>query len=192
MLNNEYLNQLKLSLDLIDLKSVDKVCEAILETRKNRGTVFTMGNGGSATTASHMATDLMFGTNLKNPPVKAVSLANNSSTITATGNDQQFEQIFSRQISNLGVQGDLVIVISASGNSPNLIEAIRTAKSLKIQTIGLTGFDVGGGAISTLVDLHVNVPTKKGAYGPAEDAHLVISHMIVSFLKQISILEGEN
>ncbi len=183
-----YINDLKSILDSIDLVSIDKLCAKILSARESRNTIFIIGNGGSAATASHMATDLMFGTNLNNPPLRVVSLADNNSALTATGNDLDFEQIFSRQVSVLGKTKDILIAISASGNSPNLLKAVNTAKSIGIETVGIVGFD--GGQLALDVDFLIHVPTNQGAYGLSEDAHLTINHIITSILKKEAIRES--
>ena len=183
-----YINDLKSILDSIDLVSIDKLCAKILSARESRNTIFIIGNGGSAATASHMATDLMFGTNLNNPPLRVVSLADNNSALTATGNDLDFEQIFSRQISVLGKAKDILIAISASGNSPNLLKAVNAAKSIGIETVGIIGFD--GGQLALEVNFLIHVPTNQGAYGLSEDVHLTINHIITSILKKESIKES--
>lgn len=183
-----YINDLKSILDSIDLISVDKLCAKILRARESQNTIFIIGNGGSAATASHMATDLMFGSNLSNPPLHVVSLADNVSALTATGNDLDFEQIFSRQLSVLGKTKDILIAISASGNSPNLVKAVNTAKSIGIETVGIIGFN--GGQLALDVDFLIHVPTNQGAYGLSEDAHLVINHIITSILKKESKKES--
>jgi D-sedoheptulose 7-phosphate isomerase len=185
-----YLDELISITELLNFDLIEKVCLEILKVRKKMGTIFIIGNGGSAATASHMATDLMFGSNLACPELRVISLVDNASLLTATGNDVSFEQVFSRQLQNLGRKGDIVIAISASGNSPNLIEAIKKAKYLQISSVGLTGFD--GGLLKTLVDFPIHVPTKIGSYGQAEDLHLMINHMITSYLKSISKQEKLN
>lgn len=185
----EYINNLKSILDSIDLNLLENLCTTILDARKNGNTIFIIGNGGSAATASHMATDLMFGSQLNNPPLRVVSLADNSSILTATGNDLDFEQIFSRQIAALGKEKDILIAISASGNSANLIKALGVAKINGMKTVGITGFD--GGHLARIVDFLIHVPTEQGAYGLSEDAHLVINHIITSYLKSDSTQESK-
>jgi D-sedoheptulose 7-phosphate isomerase len=185
-----YVAELVGLIEVMNFDLIEKVCLEILKVRKSMGTIFIIGNGGSAATASHMATDLMFGSNLVNPELRAISLVDNSSILTATGNDVNFTQVFSRQLKNLGRRGDILITISASGNSPNLIEAIKEARNLKMQSVGITGFD--GGLTKTLVDFPIHVPTKIGSYGQVEDLHLMINHMITSYLKSISDQETLN
>jgi D-sedoheptulose 7-phosphate isomerase len=170
------------ALNAVDLEAVAAVAEALLRARDGGRTVFIAGNGGSATTASHMATDLMLGSQLVDPPLRVIALTDNQAIITATGNDLNFDQIFSRQLSRLAQPGDLLITVSASGNSPNILACIDIAKTMNLTTIGFTGFD--GGKLATVVDLLIHVPTRKGAYGPVEDVHLAVNHMITEWLKQ--------
>ena len=169
------------ALHAVDLEAVEAVVQALIAIRNSGRTVFVAGNGGSAATASHMATDLMLGSQLVDPPLRVVALTDNQSIITATGNDLDYEQIFSRQIARLAQTGDLLIVVSASGNSGNIVAGVETAKAHGVTTVAFTGFD--GGQIANLVDLLVHVPTRVGAYGPVEDAHLAINHMITERLK---------
>jgi len=168
------------ALNSVDLNAVESVTQTLLEARGRGANVFVIGNGGSAATASHMATDLMMGSGLVDPPLRVIALTDNQAIITATGNDVGFDQVFSRQLSHLALQGDVLIAISASGNSPNVLACIGTANELGLKTIAFTGFD--GGRLATVVDLLVHVPTRQGAYGPVEDVHLMVNHMITEQL----------
>ena len=165
----------------VDLTAVSGVVDLLLKARSSGNIVFLAGNGGSAATASHMAVDLMLGSMLTDPPLKVIAFTDNQAIITATGNDVSFEVIFSRQLEKLGSAGDVLLTISASGNSPNVIAVVELAKRMGIRTIGFTGFD--GGQLLHLVDLAVHVSTSKGAYGAVEDIHLAINHMITEQLK---------
>ena len=176
------------ALNAVDLEAVAAVAAALLAARDEGHTVFIAGNGGSAATASHMATDLMLGSQLVDPPLRVIALTDNQAIITATGNDLDFDQIFARHLARLAQSGDLLIAVSASGNSPNILACIDVAKSLKLTSIGFTGFD--GGRLATVVDLLVHVPTRKGAYGPVEDVHLAINHMITEWLKEHAKSQG--
>ena len=169
------------ALESVDLDAVQSVVEALLKAREIGGTVFVAGNGGSAATASHMATDLMLGSQLRNPSLRVISIVDNQAVITATGNDLGFEEIFARQLRSLARDGDILISVSASGNSPDIIRAAVVAKELGMLNIGLTGFT--GGKLRDLVDICVHVPTRVGAYGPVEDVHLAVNHMITEALK---------
>lgn len=160
----------------LDHGSVTTLVAELLETRNREGTVFMAGNGGSASTAGHIVVDWMMGTSISKPPLRVISLAENSATITALGNDHSFDSIFSRQVLALGKRGDLLVVISASGNSKNLIQAAEAAQKRGMKVCAMTGFD--GGALKKLADIAVHVPTAIGDYGVAEDAHLAIGHAV--------------
>ena len=180
-----YLFNLSLCLQTISFSEVNKLVDLITENSIANKTIFTAGNGGSATTAEHMATDLM--NNVKNSffSIRAICLSSNISNITATANDLNYENIFSRQLDNLGSPNDLLIVLSASGNSPNLVSAVKTAKKIGLKTVGILGFD--GGTLKNIVDHSVHVQTKIGEYGFSEDAHLILNHMLINLLKKIVI-----
>ena len=169
------------ALNSVDLDAVESVSNALLEARDRGARIFVVGNGGSAATASHMATDLMLGSGLVDPPLRVVALTDNQAIITATGNDISFDQVFSRQLIHLAERGDILMAVSASGNSPNVLACVDAARELGLTTIAFTGFD--GGRLAALVDLLVHVPTRMGAYGPVEDVHLVVNHMITEQLK---------
>ena len=169
------------ALNSVDLDAVESVSNALLEARDRGSHIFVVGNGGSAATASHMATDLMLGSGLVDPPLRVIALTDNQAIITATGNDVSFDQVFSRQLIHLAQRGDILITVSASGNSPNVVACVNAAKKVGLTTIAFTGFD--GGRLAAMVDLLVHVPTRIGAYGPVEDAHLMINHMITEQLK---------
>lgn len=172
----DYLKRLKLYLDTLDINKIEILIKELLEIEKRESRVFTIGNGGSASTASHMATDLSSLNSGFNFKLGISSLVDNSSLITAISNDDDFKNIFSSQLSRLGKSGDLVILFSASGNSPNLISAIKTANIIGMKSFGILGFN--GGKIKNLVTDYLLVETKLGDYGPVEDIHLVVNHMI--------------
>ncbi|MDO8732891.1 MAG: SIS domain-containing protein [Actinomycetota bacterium] len=163
---------------------LEQVCElaALLDATRLAGEqVLIIGNGGSASTASHMATDLGVGSDLLVPHLRAISLTDNQAVITATGNDRSFDEIYARQVRLLGRKGDVLIAISASGNSPNIVQAVADAKALGLVTVGITAFD--GGQVREMSDLSIHVQTAKGDYGPAEDAHMMINHMVAQLLR---------
>ena len=169
------------ALKSVDLDAVESVTKALLGGRDRGSHIFVVGNGGSAATASHMATDLMLGSGLAGPPLRVIALTDNQAIITATGNDASFDQVFSRQLTHLAQRGDILIAVSASGNSPNVVACAESAKELGLTTIAFTGFD--GGRLADMVDFLVHVPTRVGAYGPVEDVHLMVNHMITEQLK---------
>ena len=139
-----------------------------------------MGNGGSASTSEHFETDLHFIRHKLQIRIGAHSLSSNSSLITAIGNDIGFEEIFRHQLIRKSKKQDLVFLISASGNSQNLINAVKYAKENDLETIALLGFD--GGKLLDLVDHYILIKSEIGMYGPVEDIHLAICHAIASEL----------
>lgn len=179
---SHYFQRLSLAVSGLDIGQVSELANQLLKVQKLKGKVWLIGNGGSASTASHMAVDLMFGI-LLGQRIQAISLVDNSASLTATGNDVSFEEVFSRQVEQVAQPGDLLIAISASGNSQNLIKAINVAKELGIRTSALVAFD--GGKMLNLVDYPVHVKTEQGDYGVAEDAHLAINHAIKEALNSL-------
>jgi D-sedoheptulose 7-phosphate isomerase len=157
---------------------------AINYVRKIGGTVYIAGNGGSASTASHFATDIGIGSLNRANPVQSVSLCDNTAAITAIANDMDYSSIFAQQLKLLGKQGDLLIVISASGNSDNLIKAVEVASELGMESYSLTGFD-GGKLKQLTLGRNIHVETPKGAYGLVEDAHLAICHVITECIRLV-------
>lgn len=173
----EYLNSV---LKGIDAGAIGRFIQTLLDARERGATVYFIGNGGSAATASHFANDLAIGTNSYDKPFRVMSLTDNQAIITALGNDFGYEEIFVRQLQVMGRAGDVVVGISASGNSPNLIKTFEYAKSAGIKTVALTAFD--GGKMKQMSDECVHVPTAPKEYGPAEDAHMVLDHLIGAYL----------
>ena len=175
-----YFEYLTSVLKTIDTREIGQFIETLLDARERGATIFFIGNGGSTATASHFANDIAIGTNSYDKPFRAVSLTDSNAIITAVGNDFGFEEIFVRQLRVLGRAGDVVVAISASGNSPNLIRAFDYAKSIGIKTVAITAFD--GGKIKQMADEGVHVPTAPKEYGPAEDAHMVLDHLVGAYL----------
>lgn len=175
-----YIKYLQSILARIDTAEIARFIETILDARRRGATVFFIGNGGSAATASHFANDIAFGTNDYEQPFRVISLTDNVPVLTALGNDFGYEEIFVRQLRVLGKRGDVLVAISASGNSPNLIKAFDYARSVGIKTVALTAFD--GGKMRALADEGVHVPTEPKEYGPAEDAHMVLDHLVGAYL----------
>lgn len=178
-----YIEYLQKVLQKIDTGEIGNFIKIILDARDRGATLFFIGNGGSAATASHFASDLAIGTNEYEQPFRVISLTDNASILTALGNDFGYEEIFDRQLRVLGRKGDVLVAISASGNSPNLIRAMDYAKSAEIKTVAITAFD--GGKMKNMADMGVHVPTEMKEYGPAEDAHMVLDHLIGSYLMRI-------
>lgn len=175
-----YLNYLQSVLQRINTQEIGRFVETLLAARERGSTVFFIGNGGSAATASHFANDLSIGTNSYHKPFRALSLTDNVPIVTAVGNDLGFEEIFVRQLRVLGKSGDVLVGISASGNSPNLLRAMEYAHSAGITTVAITAFD--GGQMKRAASQGIHVPTGPKEYGPAEDAHMVLDHLIGAYL----------
>jgi len=179
-----YLDLLSDIISKIDTSSVDKVIKLFLKCREDGKTIFIIGNGGSAATSSHFSEDLSLGAYDKNKrPFRTISLTDNASYITALGNDEGYENVFVGQLRCLLNKGDMVVSISGSGNSPNLLEAIDYANENGAITVGLVGFD--GGKMKDKCKHCIHVKTKKGLYAPVEDIHLILAHIISTYLMYI-------
>ncbi len=178
-----YLGYLTEVLKGIDRKEIGRFAETLLDARERGASVFFIGNGGSAATASHFANDIAVGTNSYDKPFRAISLTDNQAIITAIGNDFGFDDIFSRQLQLLGKVGDIVVAISASGNSKNLLKAFEYAKENGIKTVAITAFT--GGAMKEMADEGIHVPTGPKEYGPAEDAHMILDHLLGNYLLRL-------
>ena len=175
-----YLDYLKSVLSRIDNSEIGRFIETLLDARNRSATIFFIGNGGSAATASHFANDLSIGVNDYDKPFRAISLVDNVPIITAISNDFGYEEIFVRQLQILGKKGDVLVAISASGNSANLIKAFDYALSAGIRTVSITAFD--GGKLKDMADEGIHVPTGPKEYGPAEDAHMVLDHLVGAYM----------
>ena len=181
--SQSYFSYLKEIIDKVDLSEIKIFVELLLSARKSGATIFFIGNGGSASTASHFVNDLAFGTHEYEKPFKAISITDNVSVLTALGNDYGYGEIFVRQLKVYAEKGDVVVGISASGNSKNLINAFNYAKSSGIKTMALTAFD--GGQMKVIADNCIHIPTEDKEYGPAEDVHMILDHLISSYLMRI-------
>ena len=167
-------------LEELDMESLERIVEAFHEARQEAKSIFVIGNGGSAATASHIANDIALGSRGKNlGSFRVVSLTDNVSVLTATANDIGYEQIFLRQLQVYYRPGDKLLVISASGNSANLIVSAEWVKAQGGQVLGFLGFD--GGKLRELCDVSVVVKTAKGEYGPVEDIHMIFDHLLTAW-----------
>jgi D-sedoheptulose 7-phosphate isomerase len=175
-----YLRHLGEVLGRLDATAIGKFVEILLSARNNDRQIFFCGNGGSAATASHFANDIGIGTRSPQKPFRAIALTDNVAAMTAIANDDGYDLMFVKQLQVLMRPGDVVVAISASGNSPNVLRAVEHANANGAVTVALTGFD--GGALKALARHVVHVPTEKGEYGPVEDAHMVLDHLIGSYL----------
>lgn len=185
-----YIKELSQALATLDKKRIEKVVNILLKAYTRGKKVFIIGNGGSAATASHMACDLSKGTlrrvyDISERRLRVYSLTDNVATLTAYGNDLAFEDIFVQQLRNLVDPGDVVLALSGSGNSPNLVCAIKYAKKCRAKTIGILGF-MDGGKLGKIVDEAIIIQSRH--YGPCEDIQLVLDHILTSW---ISIVKHE-
>ncbi len=176
-----YVDYLHKRLRSMDGKQVEQVTDVFLAARKAGKTIYFAGNGGSAATASHFCQDLAeVGRKADCEGFRTLSLTDNVSYITAAGNDYGYEAIFTNQMNFVFNEGDVLVCISASGNSANVVNAAKLAKERKGVVIALVGFD--GGELSRLADHSILTQTPKGEYGPVEDAHMILDHIITSYL----------
>lgn len=175
-----YFEQLLQVIPLLPFELMNHVVNALYEAYERRRTIFLFGNGGSASLASHMACDLGKGTSSsrRSKRVRVVALTDNLPTITAYANDTGYENIFSEQLKNLAQAGDVALAISGSGNSPNIIKALQVARSLKMITVGIGGFQ--GGRMRSLCDIPLIVPSDNMQF--IEDIHLCIAHCMFTIL----------
>lgn len=182
-----YLSELHALVKKLNAEAIEAVAERVYRAWKSDHLVLTLGNGGSAFTASHFVTDLVKTAAVDGcRRLKALSLADNIGLVTAIGNDINYEQTFVYSLESFSRADDLVIAVSASGNSPNVVEACRWAKGNGVHVIALTGFT--GGRIASIADVHVNVPSNN--YGMIEDLHLSIGHMISQSLRSKILRDG--
>jgi len=166
------------------LAAVERIVPILLRARTEDRTIFFFGNGGSASTASHFVTDIAKvagGTEGrgKGRRFRCISLNDNTPGVTAWANDVGYAEIFSGQLKALGEKGDVVVAISGSGNSPNVLEGVRTARTMGLTTIGLTG--MGGGKLKDLVDVPLVVPSNSMQH--TEDTHLIVLHLLTAYLR---------
>jgi D-sedoheptulose 7-phosphate isomerase len=175
-----YLARLRDAVDHLPTDRLAELGEMLYRAYRNEKQVFTLGNGGSASTASHMAADLAkntIGPHMRR--FRVLSLNDNTAMLTALANDLGYENVFCEQLQNFIRPGDLLIAVSASGNSPNVINAIRYARAQCAEVVGILG--CGGGQGARLVDVPIVVASDH--FGVVEDVHLIINHIIVDYFK---------
>ncbi len=179
----DYIARLKLVLDDIDSDVVSNIVHTLEEAKSKKARIYIMGNGGSSATASHMVNDLGVGLRRRNiANFDVISLGDNSPVVTAVANDIGYENIFYMQLKGLITPDDVVIAISCSGNSSNIINAVDYAKDVGSKIIGITGFD--GGYLKSVSDINFHVNAPKGEYGIVEDVHMILDHIIYSYYVQ--------
>lgn len=176
----EYINNLCQTLHALDLEAIEAIIKRLEEVHTLGAKIYVIGNGGSAATASHMANDLSVGLKLREiRSFDIESLADNSAVCTAIANDIGYENIFYAQIKNKIKKEDMLLAISCSGNSANILKAAQYAKEVGATVVGMTGFE--GGALKELADIKFHVATNKGEYGIVEDIHMILDHIIYSY-----------
>src|SRR5688572_19491198 len=179
---SQYLKSHKEALDLIPLDKVSELIQLFGKAWEEDRKIFVFGNGGSAANASHFVTDLGKGaSDALSKPFRCMSINDNTPWLTALGNDYHFDEVFSRQLNNFADPGDILLTMSVSGNSPNLVAAVELGKKIGLHTVAL----VGGkrGKLAELADLVIAVDSTH--YGRVEDAHMGICHIICyAFMEQ--------
>jgi len=179
-----YKNELVQAIEQIDLSKVDAIIDLFQEVRTNGRHVFVCGNGGSAATASHFACDMVKGASFGcESRFRIMALTDQLPTITAYANDVSYDCVFEEQLRNFAGPGDLLLGISGSGNSPNVLRAFEYANSIGCTTVALTGRD--GGKLGALAGINLRVPVPH--MGRIEDAHMIVCHMIGYYF-----MDGEN
>lgn len=165
----------------VDLKTVEQAVNVLEEAYRLGRSVYVIGNGGSAANASHLAEDLSMGAmpDLEGKRFRVLSLTDNVPFITALANDRGYERVFELQLRQFAQQGDVLIAISGSGNSPNVLRAATYARSVGMTVIALTGFD--GGRLASMADVHVHVPHPNMCQ--SEAVHGILMHMITDMLR---------
>ncbi|HEV2165920.1 MAG TPA: SIS domain-containing protein [Thermoplasmata archaeon] len=178
---HRYVEETKVALsDPYLAEGIGRVVPILLEARLADRTIFFFGNGGSASTASHFVCDIGKATiRGDGRRFRCLALVDNVETVTAWANDAEYARVFSEQLATLGKAGDVAFGISGSGNSPNVLRAMETAKALGLRTVGLTG--MGGGKLKDLVEVPIVVPSRSMQH--IEDVHLLICHLLTAYLR---------
>lgn len=171
----EYKGKLLATLETIELGKVDEIIGVLARARDEGRQIFVCGNGGSAATANHFACDMVKGASYgREKRFRITALSEQIPTLTAYANDVGYDAVFVEQLKNFARQGDVLIALSGSGNSPNVVRAVEYANSIGCLTIGLSGRN--GGKLKPLVQLNVHIP--EDHMGRIEDAHMAVCHMI--------------
>lgn len=158
---------------------VARAAQMIIESVRAGGKLLIFGNGGSAADAQHIAAELAFKMGREREALPALALTTDTSLLTAISNDRSFDFVFARQIQAIGRRGDIALAISTSGNSPNVVEAVKQARELEIKTIGLLG--AGGGKVAAMVDLPLVVPHRETPR--IQEVHIAASHIICQLIE---------
>ena len=179
-----YMQEIRFLLNEVDIKTINKVKNALQQCWLNKKTVYLVGNGGSEANATHLANDLIYGLgkNTEKNGIRAISLSTNMSVNSAISNDDGYEYVYSKQLQALAEPGDLLLVFSGSGNSKNIIACLEAAKMMGVQTAGFLGFD--GGKAKDLLDICVHTETYN--MQASEDIQIIIGHSIIRKLHALA------
>ncbi|NMC79174.1 MAG: SIS domain-containing protein [Chloroflexi bacterium] len=180
MVMDEYLDGVIQTIAALPRQPMLEIIAILRKAQEQQKQIFVFGNGGSSATASHMANDLVKNTRSSGLPLmRVISLSDNMALFSAFANDEGYENVFAQQLRSLANSGDIAIAISGSGNSPNVLKAIETARQMGLTTIGLGGF--AGGKMKDAVDICLVAPCDN--MEQIEDIHLVINHVLASVLR---------
>jgi D-sedoheptulose 7-phosphate isomerase len=186
---NGYITGLQELLDELPQPAIQEVIDLLAQARLEHRQVFILGNGGSASTASHFVCDLAKNTRMQGfPNYRVIGLSDNMPVFSALANDEGYENVFSGQLASFAHAGDVVVAISASGKSPNVIKAVELARRMGVRTVGMTGFD--GGLLAGMVDHNIHVPSHCIEF--VEDVHLMLEHLITKALRQQTLASLEH
>ena len=186
-IKNQILESAKIKNEMVNngIESIEKAAQLLIESVKDGGKILWCGNGGSAADAQHLATELMGGmSDHDRMPIPSIALTTDSSFITAWSNDTDFDSIFSRQVQGLGEEGDVLVGISTSGNSENIINALKQAKFKKLKTIAFAGKT--GGSLDEIADVTIKVPSDNTQR--IQESHIMIGQILCSLI-ELSILQ---
>jgi D-sedoheptulose 7-phosphate isomerase len=177
-----YLDDLRRVLDELPLAAVENVLTVFEQAYAAERTIFICGNGGSHATASHWVCDFSKGCNAPGKRrMRMICLSDNVPMLTAYANDIDYESVFAEPVRTYARPGDVVVLLTASGNSPNILAAAQAARDVGAITVGLIGF--GGGKLAALVDHQITVGSRE--YGPVEDLHMILDHIISLYLRRV-------
>ena len=177
-----YLKLIRGVLDELNVAEVERVLEIFEQAYRDDRTIYICGNGGSHTTASHWVCDFAKGTVAAGAKrMRMMSLGDNIATLTAYANDVNYNMVFAEPVRTYVKRGDVVVLLTASGNSPNVLEAAKAAREVGAISVGLIGF--GGGKLAAMVDAQITVQSRE--YGPVEDLHLILDHIVSLYMRQV-------
>lgn len=184
-----YMNEIQKGFESIDVDDLEKIVSVLDSAIKRNRTIFTCGNGGSSSIAEHFVCDFLKGASTETSIQPIIhSLSSNTPTVTAVANDISYDDIFSYQLERYGKDGDILLCVSSSGNSTNIIKALSMAKSKNIESISFVGF--AGGDAKNISDNCIHIPSKN--YGIVEDIHHSLMHMLAQYIRLKNLLDKNN